>query len=88
MENITADVKRRIGGARNDQEQGRARRAAIGEIEKASKHQPGSFVAVFPENAVRLSSAGFGTGKPVRGERSGCAGCTAGRRYHCSAPVL
>jgi hypothetical protein len=41
MENVTAEVKRRIGGAGNDQAQGRARRAAIGEIEKASKQATG-----------------------------------------------
>ena len=41
MENVTAEVKRRVGGARNDQEQARARRATIGEIEKASKQATG-----------------------------------------------
>lgn len=41
MENVTSQVRSRIGGAKSDQEQGRARRAAIGEIEKASKQSTG-----------------------------------------------
>ncbi len=41
MENVTAEVRRRVGSSGNDQERGRARRAAIGEIEKASKQATG-----------------------------------------------
>jgi hypothetical protein len=41
LENVTAEIKKRIAGAANDQEQAKARRGAIAEIEKESKSKTG-----------------------------------------------